>query len=73
VLTFIPGTVPWPEEFSLLEPRDRLARVARLIRDYHDAVTGFVPPPGARWRRQANGTLMARAPQSMVRIGCFAW
>jgi hypothetical protein len=50
VLTFIPGTVPWPEEFGLLEPRDRLARAARLIRDFHDAVTGFVPPPDARWQ-----------------------
>ena len=28
VLSFIPGTVPWPEEFGLLEPRDRLARAA---------------------------------------------
>ena len=27
-----------------------LARVARLIRDYHDAVTGFVPPPDAHWQ-----------------------
>jgi hypothetical protein len=25
VLSFIPGTVPWPEEFGLLEPLDRLA------------------------------------------------
>jgi hypothetical protein len=47
VLTFIPGTVPWSKEFGLVEPRDRLARVARLIRGFHDAVTGFVPPPDA--------------------------
>jgi len=50
VLSFIPGTVPWPDEFGLLEPRDRLARAARLIRDFHDAVTGFVPPPDAQWQ-----------------------
>ena len=50
VLSFIPGTVPWPEEFGLLEPLDRLVRVARLIRDLHDAVTGFVPPPDAHWQ-----------------------
>lgn len=50
VLSFIPGSVPWPDEFGLLEPRDRLARVARLIRDFHDAVTGFVPPPDAHWQ-----------------------
>jgi Ser/Thr protein kinase RdoA (MazF antagonist) len=23
---------------------------ARLIREFHDAVTGFAPPPGARWQ-----------------------
>jgi hypothetical protein len=50
VLSFIPGTVPWPEEFGLLEPLDRLVRAARLIRDFHDAVTGFVPPPDAHWQ-----------------------
>lgn len=50
ILTFIPGTVPWPGRFGLLEPGDRLARAARLIRDFHDAVTGFVPPQWARWQ-----------------------
>jgi len=50
VLEFIPGTVPWPGRFDVLEPRERLARAARLVRDFHDAVAGFVPPPGARWQ-----------------------
>jgi len=50
VLTFIPGTIPWPGNFALLDPDDRLRRVARLIRDFHDAVTGFCPPPDARWQ-----------------------
>jgi len=50
VLSFIPGTVPWPGRFDLLEPRERLAKAATLIRSFHDAVTGFVPPAGARWR-----------------------
>lgn len=50
VLTYIPGTVPWPHRFGLLEPSGRLARAARLIREFHDAVSGFVPPPGARWQ-----------------------
>ena len=50
VLTFIPGTIPWPDNFHLLDPDDRLRRVARLIRDFHDAVTGFCPPPDARWQ-----------------------
>jgi hypothetical protein len=50
VLSFIPGTVPWPGRFGLLEPRERLAKAATLIRSFHDAVTGFVPPAGARWQ-----------------------
>lgn len=50
VLSFIPGTVPWPDRFGLLDPRDRLARAARLVRDFHDAATGFLPPAGARWQ-----------------------
>jgi hypothetical protein len=50
VLSFIPGTVPWPDRFDLLEPEQQLARAARLIREFHDAVTGFVPPAGARWQ-----------------------
>ena len=50
VLSFIPGTVPWPERFDLLEPPQRLAQAAQLIREFHDAVTGFVPPADARWQ-----------------------
>ena len=50
VLTFVPGTVPWPASFHLLDDDRQLRRVARLIREFHDAVTGFTPPPGARWQ-----------------------
>ncbi len=50
VLTFIPGTIAWPGNFDLLDPDDRVRRVARLIRDFHDAVTRFRPPPDARWQ-----------------------
>jgi hypothetical protein len=50
VLSFIPGTVPWPDRFELLEPHQRLARAATLIREFHDAVTGFVPPAGPAGR-----------------------
>ena len=55
VLTFIPGAVPWPDRFDLLEPRQRLARAARLIRDFHDAVAGFVVPAGAWWQMRSQG------------------
>jgi hypothetical protein len=50
VLTFVPGTVAWPEHFHLLDGDDQLRHVARLIREFHDAVAGFTPPPGARWQ-----------------------
>jgi hypothetical protein len=50
ILTFIPGTVPWPGHFRLLDGDSQLRRVARLIRDFHDAVAGFTPPPGAHWQ-----------------------
>ena len=50
ILTFIPGTVAWPGHFHLLDRDAELRRVARLIRDFHDAVAGFTPPPGARWQ-----------------------
>lgn len=50
VLSFVPGTVAWPGGFRLLDGDDSLRRAARLIRDFHDAVAGFAPPPGARWQ-----------------------
>lgn len=49
VLTFVPGDVPWPSRFDLMEPVDQLARVGRLIRDLHDACETFTPPPDAKW------------------------
>jgi hypothetical protein len=50
ILTFIPGTPAWPDQFHLLDDDAQLRRAARLIRDFHDAVTGFTPPPDARWQ-----------------------
>ncbi|WP_211261641.1 phosphotransferase [Pseudonocardia acaciae] len=50
VLEFVPGSVPWPGHVHLLEPDNAVLTVGRLIRDFHDAVDGFVPPSDARWR-----------------------
>ncbi|MFJ7335880.1 phosphotransferase enzyme family protein [Streptomyces sp. NPDC101116] len=50
VLTHMPGDVVWPDRFSLMEPARQLARVARLIRDLHDAVQDFTPPSDAQWQ-----------------------
>ncbi|MDG4766187.1 aminoglycoside phosphotransferase family protein [Solwaraspora sp. WMMD406] len=51
VLTYVPGTVPWPDRFDLLGSDAAVRRVGRLLRDLHDAAAGFTPPPNARWRR----------------------
>lgn len=37
VLTFISGTIPWPDNFRLLDPDDRLRGVARLTGPRYDA------------------------------------
>ena len=50
VLTFMPGTVAWPGHFHLLDADRQLRRAARLMREFHDAVAGFAPPPDARWQ-----------------------
>lgn len=50
VLTWAPGVVPWPQRFDLLASEAALVRVGRLIRDLHEAVRGFTPPPDARWQ-----------------------
>ena len=73
VLSFIPGIVPGPERFDLLAPEDRLSQAARLIRAFHDAVIGFVPPAGARWQvlipAEGEGDIIAHhdlAPWNLV-------
>jgi hypothetical protein len=50
VVSFVDGDAPaqpWP---AWMCTDGALAGVANLLRAYHDAVEGFVAPPGARWR-----------------------
>jgi Ser/Thr protein kinase RdoA (MazF antagonist) len=47
----MPGHVVWPDRFSHLDPGPRLARVAALIREFHEAVRGFQPPSDPRWQK----------------------
>jgi thiamine kinase-like enzyme len=35
--------------FDLLEPPEQLARVGRLVRELHDALSTFTAPPDAQW------------------------
>jgi hypothetical protein len=81
VLTFVPGTTVWPDRFALVGPPEQLARVARLVRDLHDAVAGFTPPPDAAWQvvippeDDGRGEIIAHhdlAPWNLVTDGA-AW
>ena len=52
MLTFVEGetvgsALPWP---AWAHTECTLVEVARWMRRYHDAVSGFVPPAGAVWR-----------------------
>src|SRR5229473_2583470 len=60
ILTYIPGRVVHP---NVLDDSE-LARVARLIRDYHVAVASFVPPPDAQWHTDG------RDPSNVEEIIC---
>jgi hypothetical protein len=48
VLSFVEGATPRPDIPDWSEAL--LAGVGRLLRRYHDAAAGFVPPPGAAWQ-----------------------
>jgi len=51
VVEYIPGEVPWPASHRRLLGTEAALRCAgRLLRRFHDAVAGFVPPAGATWR-----------------------
>ncbi|HEY7202345.1 MAG TPA: aminoglycoside phosphotransferase family protein, partial [Candidatus Dormibacteraeota bacterium] len=68
VLGFIEGETPgwtgWPD---VLREGDGLAQLGALLRRYHEAVRGFRPPEGARWRNP-----LAPAVGEVVRHGDFA-
>ncbi|MEA2661429.1 MAG: hypothetical protein QOH08_1001 [Chloroflexota bacterium] len=59
VLSFIPGDVHpgWPDPLPpwMYEDEVTLVAAARLLRRYHDALDGFVPPADAHWRFVAPG------------------
>ena len=57
VLTFIPGTTAWPDQFHLLDDDAQLRRAALLIRDFHDA-----SPPSPRRQTHAG----RRSPRPMA-------
>jgi hypothetical protein len=50
ILSWVDGEAPikpWP---AWMQSDDSLVGVGRLLRRYHDAVSGFMAPPGASWR-----------------------
>jgi len=54
VLTHVPGEDGHHARRAALHADRTLAAVGRLIRRYHDAVAGFVSPPGPRWQFQSS-------------------
>lgn len=48
-LSFVPGDVPCPPFPAWSQTDEALASVARLLRRFHDATVGFVPPGDAWW------------------------
>ncbi len=51
VLEFIEGEVPWPAaHHRLLGSTEAVARVGRLLREFHDAVIDFDPGENPVWR-----------------------
>ncbi|MEV4055630.1 phosphotransferase [Amycolatopsis sp. NPDC049688] len=78
VLEFIPGDVPWPGHVDLLLPDAAVTAVGRLVREFHDAVAGFVPPADASWQVliPADGTEIVAhhdlAPWNLV-VGSRRW
>jgi hypothetical protein len=49
VLEYVPGEIGPLFPHDRHEGNDSLRRVGALIRDFHDAVTGFGPPADAKW------------------------
>ena len=68
ILTFLPGeTTPWTNWPAVLQRVDGLIMMGQLLRRYHDAVRGFVPPAGAVWRNP-----LAPAEGELIRHGDFS-
>ena len=59
VLAFIPGEVHpgWPDPLPswMFQDEGTLMAAGKLLRRFHDALEGFIPPPNARWRFVAPG------------------
>jgi hypothetical protein len=65
ILSFVPGQAamrPWPQ---ILRSDQGLIAIATLLRNYHEAVEGFEPPPNAVWRVPG----MSWQPGMIVRHG----
>lgn len=60
VLDFVPGTVADYPVPAYVRSDAALVAAGRLLRRYHDATAGFVPPPGAVWQ------LPPREPREVV-------
>jgi Ser/Thr protein kinase RdoA (MazF antagonist) len=77
IIEFVDGEVEWPAMHALLTD-DGLARAGALLREYHDLVASFVPPPDAVWRfpdmaRDVDDTMLAGEPRIICHNDCAPW
>jgi hypothetical protein len=77
ILDFVDGDVEWPV-MGALRTDEGLARAGALLRDYHDVVASFVPPPDAVWRfpdmeHDVDGTPLAGEPRIICHNDCAPW
>lgn len=60
ILSYLPGRAAVRPLEAYMVSDESLAALARLVRRFHDAVAGFVPPPDARW---TSGSAEDREPE----------
>ena len=62
ILTYLPGVVPWPGNFHLLDDGRKLRDVARLIREFHDAAAESPRRRARAGRRSSRPTATRSSP-----------
>ena len=65
-MEFIPGDVAIPPFPAWVQTDHALASIAALIREYHEAVRGFVEPPDATWSDEMRDPDDVSAAQRLV-------
>lgn len=71
ILSFVSGSVVWPDHAALMQTDAVLNEIAALIRRYHDAVADFASEQfrtSALTRRVGSDRLLSRTKQARCRV-----